>query len=219
MNGKSKILAVALATLMTGSTLGAVEYVYAAETTTQADSAKQAESKNIIKTLDEAHKALGETRAARLAIFNGTPEIAGKLVNDAMADFKVVNDSVKDFAVANVTPTLKDDSYVPFDTSMTLSEDFVPTPEKQVTIGKANDHLAKGDKDKALETLKLADIDVNLSAAFIPSKASIGHIEDAIKLIGEGKYYEANLALKAIEDSVVVQSFNMDEVPTQGASS
>ena len=40
------------------------------------------------------------------------------------------------------------------------------------------------------------------------------HIDEAAKLMGEGKYYEANLALKAVEDAVVVETFALDSTPT-----
>ena len=39
---------------------------------------------------------------------------------------------------------------------------------------------------------------------------------DAVKLMGEKKYYEANLALKAVEDSIIVERYDVDGVPVQG---
>ncbi|MCG6860682.1 MAG: YfdX family protein, partial [Chromatiaceae bacterium] len=65
----------------------------------------------------------------------------------------------------------------------------------------------------AIEALKLAEIDVAVTASMIPVKFAKEHIDQAAKLVGERKYYEANLALKAVDDEVVVQTFAIDAVP------
>ena len=39
------------------------------------------------------------------------------------------------------------------------------------------------------------------------------HIETASALVREGKFYEANLALKSVSDAVIVQTFGVDEIP------
>jgi hypothetical protein len=39
------------------------------------------------------------------------------------------------------------------------------------------------------------------------------HLDDAIKLMHEDKYYEAGMALKAIEDSVTTDLVTMVEAP------
>jgi hypothetical protein len=43
-------------------------------------------------------------------------------------------------------------------------------------------------------------------------------LKDAEKLIGEAKFHEANVALKAFEDGIVVRTFGLQEIPAQGAS-
>ncbi|WP_339763240.1 YfdX family protein [uncultured Hoeflea sp.] len=231
MNTKSRILTTAMAALLATAPIIGATYARAADTTkaaTEQTAAKEtkavdaqlnaSEDKAIIKTMNEAYKALREIHAARLAIFNGTPEAATNFVNLAQADLQTASEKMKDYEVDKITPTLTDDAYIPFDTSMALSEGFMPTPEKQATLAKANEHLAKGDHKKAVDVLKLANIDVTISGAFIPVKASLSHVADASKLITEKKYYESNLALKAVEDSIVMQSFGIDEVPAQGVA-
>jgi Ser-tRNA(Ala) deacylase AlaX len=108
------------------------------------------------------------------------------------------------------------DAYIPFDTSMALAEGFVPDEAKQAALTKANTHLEKGEKANAVEALKLANIDVSVSAAMIPAAISLKHVEDAVKLLSEKKYYEANLALKAVEDSVLVETYDINAIPAQG---
>ncbi|WP_394690585.1 YfdX family protein [Hoeflea sp.] len=227
---KSKLIPAAFAALMLTTAIAGVGNALAAENKTTAvqtaatekaanavDTALNAnENKQLMKTVDEAYKGLREIRAARLAIFNGSPDAATKLVDAAKSDMQVAKDSMKDFQIAEITPSLKDDAYIPFDASMSLAEGFVPTADKQPTLQKANEHIAKGEHKQAAEVLKLAKIDVTFTGAFIPAVSSLQHVDDAAKLLSEKKYYEANLALKAVEDSVVLKSFGLDEVPAQG---
>ena len=57
-----------------------------------------------------------------------------------------------------------------------------------------------------MEILRDAGIYLNLTAMFLPLEPTTNAVEKATKLIGENKYYEANLVLKGIEDSVTVDS-------------
>jgi hypothetical protein len=93
--------------------------------------------------------------------------------------------------------------YVPIDVWLVLSENFVATPEKNAKIKEANKNLKNGDKGKAVEVLRTADIDVSVSRMLMPLDATMKHVDTAIQLMSEHKYYEANLALKGAEDGVV----------------
>ncbi|WP_346892310.1 YfdX family protein [uncultured Roseibium sp.] len=181
-----------------------------------ATATQSSEDNAILKTANDAYKAIREVRAARLAIFNGQPDQATEFVNKAQADFKAAQAAMDTYAIKDKKTPKEGDSYLPFDSSLSLAEGFVPTQDKQQSLVKANEYLAKGNSKKAVEILKLANVDVSVSAALIPAKAGLAHVTDAAKLIGEKKYYEANLALKAIEDSVVVENYSVDEVPVQG---
>jgi hypothetical protein len=79
--------------------------------------------------------------------------------------------------------------------------------------------MQKGETKKAIETLKVNGIDVAMTAELLPVQSAKTHIEDAAKLIGEGKYYEANLALKAVENSVVTEMFDTGAMPKDSAHS
>lgn len=175
-----------------------------------------ADQKALLKTVDEAYKAMREVRAARLAIFNGQTDVATNLVNDAAADMEAAQAALPTHAIRDKKAPDAEDAYLPIDASMTLAEGFVPSAEKQATIDEANQHLANGDSRKAAEVLKLAKIDVTISTALIPARAGLAHIRDAAKLMGEQKYYEANLALKAAENLVVIDTYSLDGVPRQG---
>lgn len=167
-----------------------------------------------VKTVDEAYTALREARAARFAIFDGSTDAAKKLIDAAVANLNKANvDS--NFAARKPKNAKADEQYIPFDASMALSENFTPSPQNKAKVDEANGHIAKGNYQKARQTLKLANIDVMTSVAVVPAKATMTHLQDAQKLMTEGKYYEANLALKSIEDSILIDSYGVDAVPVQ----
>lgn len=182
-----------------------------------AQTSNNAEDGAMVKTVDEAYWALRDIRAARFAIFNGSTDSAAKFIDSAHDELQTAQALTKDFAVKTQKQAASGDSYIPFDASLAISEGFAPTKEKQKSLDKANGQLSSGDHQKAAETLRDAGIDVTVAAALIPAKASVGHVDDARKLMGQQKYYEANLALKAVEDAVIVESYDIDAVPMQGA--
>lgn len=192
---------------------------------------ERAAESDFIKTSDDVNNVLQDIRATRVAIFNGLPDdakkFAGEAKNDIAAGVKTADEYVVDTKkLADKQANSSDqkdaiktgDLYVPFDADMALAENFVATPEKLKHVAKANEHLNKGDKHKAAQVLKDASIDVMFSAALLPVNYAQGKIDDAQKLIDQGKYYEANLALRDVENSVVYDSFGIDEVPQQAKS-
>lgn len=96
-----------------------------------------------------------------------------------------------------------------------LGEGFTVTPDNSKAVSAANDQMAKGDAKGAAETLKASNIDVSVAAAMVPAKLSLTHLQDAAKLIKSGKYYEANLALKGVEDGVVIDQWGLAQLPRQ----
>jgi hypothetical protein len=165
-----------------------------------------------VKTVDEAYSALREARAARFAIFDGSTDAAKKLIDASIANFTKAN-TVSNFAVRKPTNAKANEQYIPFDASMALSENFAPNSQNKSKVDEANGHISKGNYQKARETLKLANIDVTTSVAVVPAKITMEHLQNAQKLMTEGKYYEANIALKSIEDSILIDSYGVDAVP------
>jgi hypothetical protein len=161
-------------------------------------------------------KAFADVRLARLAIFDGKTAKAKALIDSAQAaiDKAKSDDTVFTKAEADLKPgpgmTQNDGgnakpgtdqvAWIPVDGQMTLAEDYVATPEKAAGVEKANSQLKTGDKKHAMETLKLAGIDVNFVEQVAPLNSTISGVDNAAKLIGEGHYYEANQALKSVED-------------------
>ena len=90
---------------------------------------------------------------------------------------------------------------------------FKPTSDKAKNIAKADKHLRKGEQKEAMETLKLSKIDAAISTGLVPVKFAQDNIVKASNLVREGKYYEANLALKEVDDAVIIQTYGVDDVP------
>ncbi|WP_317627576.1 YfdX family protein [Rhodalgimonas zhirmunskyi] len=159
---------------------------------------------------------LNDVRAARLALINNDIQTARAKLEKATKAFDVSSQQWKALVVQDVTSPGDAADYVPFDVSMALGESFTATPENQKAVSEANQHMQKGDEIKALDVLRVNDVDVTLSAALLPVTETHDHLQYAMKALDEGKYFDANLALKAIDDGIIVQSYGINAIPQQG---
>jgi hypothetical protein len=217
---KKQLLAAAIAaTLSTGMIASGMTRVLAADeptATAEAPATDQTTTekaeKDFVKVSEDALMSMRDLHGARLEIFNGRPERARTYVDAAVTRIAAAVQDAEKYALDTKAPT-EDDSYVPFDASLTVLHDFEPTSEKAKHIAKANEHLHKGEKKEAIETLKLAEVDLAVTTSLVPVKFAKEHIDEAAKLVGERKYYEANLVLKAVDDAVVVETYAIDAVP------
>ncbi len=203
----------AMSTAMIGSTM---TQAFAADAQPRAEQeaiAKKTAENDLIKVSEDAAMTVRNLRGARLAIFNGTPDKAQVFADAAAKRVEAALKDVDDYALDIKKPVQDGDKYVPFSAGLAVAEGFVPSEAKMEHIARANEHLHKGERKKAIEALKLGEIDVALTTELVPLKLAKSHIDDATKLIGEGKYYEANLALKAVDDAVVIETFSVDALP------
>jgi len=181
----------------------------------------------LLKFSEAGNSAMREIRSARFAMFNGEPKVAMKEMEAAQSllkqaekeapTFDVKTTMLVDGKVVGKTEQKQEAMKIPFDGQLLLADNFVVTPEKKAHIDKANEHFKKGDHSKALEELRLGEIDINYSRAWMPITLTKAHLATAIKLAGDSKYYEANLALKAIDDSVTVDSVTLRDMPHRAA--
>ena len=217
---KKQLLAGAIATVLSiGMIASVTTSVFAAEdqpATTQASAkdkaANKAADKDFVKVSDDALTSMHDVHGARLAIFNGEPQKALTYVDAAVTRIGAAVKDADKFALETKAPKT-DDSYVPFDANLTVLNAFEPTKEKAEHIAKANEHLHKGEKQEAIKSLKLAEIDVAVTTSMIPVQFAKERIDQAAKLVAAHKYYEANLALKSVDDSVLVETYAVDAVP------
>jgi len=182
-----------------------------------------AEAKDMMKFSQNGSDAIREIAAARVAIFNGDPKLASDMITKAKAfvakaeleapTFIVkTTESAQGKELGTTSDTAKAEM-VPVDGQLVVADDFVSTPEKQARIAKANEHFKNGEQKEAMEKLRLGEVEVMYNRIWMPLASASGHIEQAIKLMNDQKYYESNLALKAIDDSLTVDSVSVTDLP------
>lgn len=182
-------------------------------------------------------QALRDVQETRIAIFNAQPDQAKTLIakaKDAMqkagkddsAFMKAASDLEgpikQDAKAGSQTTNAKDDqnaqvAWLPVDTQLTLGEGFQATPEKIAAITDANKSLQASDRDGAMKKLKLADVDVQIATAVVPLDQTTTDVNKAADLIDQGKFYEANAALKNVTDHVMLYVVDIDGQPYKAA--
>ncbi|OLP52929.1 hypothetical protein BJF92_17935 [Rhizobium rhizosphaerae] len=224
--------AVLLATTAVGGAYAADQAIK--PETTPVVAAERVADKDVGKLSQDGAQAIQDVHAARLAIFNADPQQAKTLIHKADA---AIEKAQKDDAVylkaeakldaklnqiADKTKpapkTVTDDpakeiAWLPIDGQLTLGEDFVSTPAKADAIKKANDSVQKGDRKGAIDTLKLAGVDVNFTMAVLPLDKTVSDIQQATSMIDSGKFYEANALLKGTEDRMRFDIVDVTGVP------
>ncbi|MCG6940224.1 MAG: YfdX family protein [Thiohalocapsa sp.] len=95
-----------------------------------------------------------------------------------------------------------------------------PTREERVAAAqKAREQWRKGDRQGAIETLKPVELGLVTRTIDMPLTETNKHLDQAISLLDKGKYHEANLALKKIEDGLVVATDVVIEPAGKAAAS
>lgn len=180
-------------------------------------------TQQLLKVSNEGFAAMRAIRAARVAIFNGQPTAAGKLLNKASVDLKTAvknsplfvdaaEATVNGKVVAGAVEVGKV-NWIPIDGQVSLGDTFVVTKEKNQHIQKANKYFKNGQSKEAIEELRLAAINVSCTRVMMPLASTTNWVAEASRLLGQQKFYEANLALKAAEDGLVVNTTNVVEMP------
>ena len=196
-----------------------------------------AAAQDLMKVSKDGFLAMRAVRAARLAIFNGEPKVAVEIMGKAKEaldaaskDESVLMSDVKATAgkkAAHGTTTAGDKAahgtttsaatkatiWIPIDGQIAMADTYVATPEKGEHVAKANEHLKNGRAKEAVEELRLGEIDVTYTRVLMPLTTTKKCLAEAMQLATEHKYYEANLALKAAEDGVVLDSVSLADTP------
>jgi hypothetical protein len=241
MSIKAKVLSAAIATaLAAGIIASGVGAAFASgDDASPANEQGSAMEKELIKVSRDAFLSMRNLHNARLALFNGQPGQATTYVDAAVTRIGAAAKEAEEYAVEIKAPK-GNDLYVPFEGNYTVLDSFRPVESAKAEGDQQGDRVAEGDasaepiakaKDEggakqvakadepsqqqaeAGEQLKLAEVDVAISTGLIPVNFAKAHIERASELVGEGKYYEANLELKAVEDAMLVQTVTLDETP------
>jgi hypothetical protein len=212
------VAAVALAAAFALPALASSQTQQSPPAASQLSPAQQTADRDFGKVSADGYKAFGDIRMARLAIFDGKPNDALKNIKAASASLQKAStdESVFIKAEADLKPpkgvTQPTDAtgqpaagavqWLPIDGTMAIAEDYTQAPAKAASVAKANTQLKSGDHAHALETLKLAGVDVIFDEAVAPLHQSVDGVNQAEQLAQAGKYYEANQALKGVQDGI-----------------
>lgn len=179
-------------------------------------SATQAVEKDFGKLSEDGVSAFNDIHLARIDLFNGKTNEAAKLVSDALASLlqaKRVNAAfmkaeselhpppqapVPGDHTRSATPI----AWLPIDGEISTDETYKLAPEKAAAVVDANKSLEKGDGAKALETIRVAAVDVNYIAALAPLEQSIVQVTQADRLMASHDYYGAGQALRVAEAGI-----------------
>ena len=178
----------------------------AATTTVSANVLTAQQAKEVAKVAQQGFNAMRDVQYARVSLFRGYPDVAQKLVDQAQTLLSDDSTNWKDFIKADKKTPLAGDNYVVINASISLAEDFVATPEKQKAIDSANAKFKKGDHKGAMEEL---GVGVTETQYLMPLKQTQQAVKKAQQLLKEGKYYEANLALKGAEEGIITDSVSL----------
>lgn len=179
--------------------------------------------------------AFHDVHLARLAIFDGQISKAKQYLSAADSSFaKARNDAAYTKAESDLTPpsgvTQPKDTdtdaamtgpvkWLPVDGAMAVDEDYDAVPAKKAGVAKADAQIKNGDRKGAMETLKLAGVDITFDMEVIPLERSISKAQNATTLLANGQYYEANQALRGLENGARFDIASYNGAPkTAGAA-
>ena len=163
-----------------------------------------------IKIPGHAKSVLSDTRAARVALFEGQTDAAIDLVQKALDTF--------DAGVADYAVELDDDSGfgIPVDSSVEFNEGFQPTDTDAKVINQAGQLAQKGDSQAAVKAMIEGGIELDFKYAMLPVASTVVSLNNALGDLQSGSFYEANIALKAIETSLVIEDYGVADTSKQG---
>ena len=189
-----------------------------------------AATKDYGKLSADGARGFQDLTATRIAIFDGRVDDAKKSVADAESAFGKAKTDDTAFVKAEAdlkapkgqtqpTMTSKDGSadaaktattadqmktpvaWLPVNGAITINEDYTANPAKMAAVSDANKSLKSGDHKAAVEKLKLAGLDIDVTLAVVPMEQTIDDVHQAADLINSGKYYEGSQMLRKVQSS------------------
>ena len=174
----------------------------------------------------DGYSAFRAIHLARLAIFDGDTKTAHEMLDKAKTDLVAATKDVRSFTADDTAfKDGKSNKYaanmmdqIPIDGEIAIADTYVPSAEKATHIAKANEHIKSGHSKEAIEELRLGEVDIVYARMMLPLEATTKRVADAVRFVSEHKYYEANLALKAAEDGVSIESVDLTATPTKSST-
>lgn len=243
MTSRVRIASLVAATLI-GATALTSAVVYATEASQHAAADKsdavqsnsklpKAVVKDFLKLSQDGRTAMSYVHAARLSIYNGEEDAALKhaekaqsLTAQAEADATTLDKIAKVDDKADASDQTASDQaaadntrVVPIDAQISIEDDYGLQPAASDHLQKAKAAMKQGDNKTALEHVALIDRNVTYTYAAVPFDGLKANVDKAVQALKDKEYQSANLALKAVEDSVIINQLSVDRLPQTAPAS
>ncbi|WP_299842925.1 YfdX family protein [uncultured Roseovarius sp.] len=153
---------------------------------------------------------LDGVHGARLALFDGNLDMAKEMISGASDQF---DDHAAKFAIK----LAENDGYaIPVDSGIQFAEGFEPDETHGAAIEEAGAHIRSGDVDSAVTAMTGAGIDLDIRLVVLPVETAAANLKQALADIERGEIHKANMALKAVETSIVIEDYKPGALPAQG---
>jgi hypothetical protein len=185
--------------------------------------AQQTANKDFGKLSVQGANAYRDIQLARLAIFNAEPADAKKEIKDAKTAIEKAQNDDAIFVEAEselrvpskVTQNTKPVAWLPVEGEMVVDENYVASPQNSAALADANKSVKQGDRKGAMDKLKLAGTNVDLTVAVVPLAKTMADINQAADFISADKYYQANDVLMQAENGVRFDIADTSLVPAK----
>ena len=165
---------------------------------------------SVVKIPETGKIILDGVHGARLALFDGNVDTAKDLISDAEGRF---DEHTAKFALK----LAGDNSFaIPVDSGLQFADGFQPTEIHAEAITLAGGHIQDGNMDKAVKVMTDAGVKLDVKVVVLPVEAAAANLKQALADIDAGNIHQANMALKAVESSIVVEDYQPGALPAQG---
>jgi len=205
---KRRKLTTAISTfLASGIIVAGMATVMAADKDAKQTEKTMQTNRDLDRASDDTMLTMRDVHEARIAIFNGEMDAARTHVDAAETRVNAAVNEAKSYA-RDVNKADQDDWYIPYDTNLAVVDTFHPMKIKTAqSDAKKGAHQQRNGAKNQQEQFTLNEEDIALSAGLVPVKFAQQQIAQASILLAKGDYYQANLALKAVDDAVMIQTY------------
>jgi len=211
---RRKLTTAISAALASGVLIAGMATVMAADKAATEPAKTMKADRDLDRASNDTMLTMRDLHEARVAIFNGDMDAARTHVDAARTRINSAVNEAETYAT-DVKKADQGDWYIPYDTSLAVVDTFQPENAKAAANDtKTGMHAKRNEQKNQQEQFRLNEQDIAVSAGLVPVKFAQEHITRASDLIAKGDYYQANLALKAVDDAVVIQTFAVDDNDT-----
>lgn len=178
-----------------------------------AESFKDSHTLNNEVVSAQAAQAMNDIQLSRNALFNGQTQQAKTLANQAENYLKDNSVDWTKYIRYDKKAPVNGDNYIRIGSEVSVSENYQLSKQKSDAIDQANQHIKAGDKQGALDALKLAGVAVTETQELMPLHQTENDVANALTLMKQDKYYQAGMLLRSAEEGIIYDTQTYSELP------